>query len=113
MRKPATADERERRIIEYLTTVHQGRIAEFKLTRLNRIANFRKKLMELLDELIETRAEDLAAGMLMQYAPPRPERKEGDILEGRLPIPPKRARRPVWMRGSEDRRGRVGTRKVQ
>lgn len=112
MRKPATADERERRLIEYLTTVHQGRIAEFKLTRLNRIANFRKRLMELLDEMIEARAEDLAAGMLMQYAPPRPERKEGDIWEGRLPIPPQRARRPVWIKGLEDRRGRVGTRKL-
>lgn len=99
MRKPGTADERERRIVQYLSSVHQGRLAEFKLTRLNRIANLRKKLMELLNEMIESRAEDLAAGMLMEYAPPRPERRERNVVEGRLPIGPKRAEMPVWLRG--------------
>ena len=106
MRKPATADERERRLVQYLTTVHQGRLQEFKLTRLNRITNLRKRLKELLDEIIETRAEDLAAGMLMAYAPPRPEKKPLEITEGRLPIPPKRVM-PVWVRkSSEAMRGR-------
>lgn len=106
MRRPSTADERERRMVEYLATLHRGRLAEFKLTRLNRVANLRKKLMALLEEMIETRAEDLAAGMLMEYAPPRPARRERDITEGRLPIPPKKARMPVWLRDSEGTRRR-------
>lgn len=106
MRRPATADERERRIVEYLISVHQGRIAEFKLTRLNRLANLRKRLRDLLEEIIETRAEELAAGMLMEYAPPRPAKRPQDapdVREGRLPLPigPKSARRiPVWLRKS-------------
>jgi hypothetical protein len=72
MRNPNTADERERRIVAYLVTLHQGRLSEFKLTRMNRIANFRKQLIQLIDEMIEVRAEDLAATMLMQFAEPRP-----------------------------------------
>lgn len=97
MRKPATADERERRTVEYLVSCHQGRLAEFKLTRLNKVANFRKRLMQLLDEMIESRAEDLAAGMLMEYAPPRPKRATIDITRDRLPIGPKKSRIPVWL----------------
>lgn len=97
MRKPGTADERDRRMVEYLATLHKGRLAEFRLTRLNRIANFRKRLMQILEEMIETRAEELAAGMLMEYAPPKPAREERDVMEGRLPIPPKKARRPIWV----------------
>ena len=103
MRKPGTADERERRTIEYLVSCHQGRLQEFKLTRLNKVANFRKRLMQLLDEMIETRAEDLAAGMLMEYAQPRPERSAIDITRDRLPIGPKKAKMPVWLR--KDRTG--------
>lgn len=98
MRKPATADERERRMVEYLVTLHKGRLAEFKLTRLNKIANSRKKLMELLDEIIESRAEDLAAGMLMEYAPPRPQVVVMDVTKDRFPIGPKKSRMPVWLR---------------
>jgi len=112
VRNPATADERERRIVEYLRSVHQGRIAEFKLTRLNKLANLRKRLKDLLDEIVETRAEDLAAGMLMEYAPPRPEplqrSERGTVTEGRLPVPPKSVR-PVWLEDSV--RGRMRVRK--
>ena len=97
MKRLGTADERDRRMIEYLITLHKGRLAEFKLTRLNRIANSRKRLMQLLDEIIEARAEDLAAGMLMEYAPPRPDRKSDPTRE-RLPIGPKFSRMPVWIR---------------
>lgn len=103
MRKPATADERDRRIIEYLVSCHKGRLAEFKLNRLNKVANLRKRLMQLLDEIIESRAEDLAAGMLMEYAPPRPGRATIDITRDRLPIGPKKARMPVWL--GKDRTG--------
>ncbi len=113
MRNPATADERERRLVEYLVTLHQGRLSEFRLTRLNRIANFRKKLMELLEEMIEARAEELAAGMLVEFAPPRPTRKESNPMEGRLPIPPKRARMPVWIRKSADGSRSSGTSKAR
>jgi hypothetical protein len=87
--------------------VHQGRILEFKLTRLNKVANFRKKLMELLNEMIEARAEDLAAGMLLEFAAPRPEKRPRDITEGRLPIPPKKAEKPIWLQNSEDKRFKV------
>jgi hypothetical protein len=102
MRKPATADERDRRIVEYLVSCHRGRLAEFRLTRLNRVANFRKKLIQLLEEMIEARAEELAAGMLMEYAPPRPERPAANVTEGRLPIGPHRARMPAWLRTGKD-----------
>jgi len=97
MRAPLTADERERRVIEYLLTLHKGQIAEFRLTRLNRVANFRKALMQLLEEFIEARAEVLAAGMVMEYAPPRPERPKSDVAEGRLPPPERKRRRPPWL----------------
>lgn len=73
MRNPLTADERERRFVEYARTLNKGQLAEFKLTRLNRIANFRRQLMELVEEMIELRAEDIAAGMLMEKAEPRPQ----------------------------------------
>lgn len=104
---PLTADERERRLIKYLTTCNRERLAEFKLSRLNRIAIFRKRLMELLNEMVETRAEDLAAGMMMEYAPDRPKREAVDVTENRLVIGPKKARMPVWLRSSERRRGRI------
>lgn len=106
MRKPATADERERRTIEYLSSVHQGRLKEFKLGRMNRIANFRKQLKQLLDEIIESRAEELAASMLLLYAPPRPAIQEGDAVEERLIISPHRGRTPVWVKKAGDRRFR-------
>ena len=99
MPNPLTADERERRIVQYLVTLHQGRLAEFRLSRMNRVANFRKQLIQLIDKMIEERAEELAAGMLMEYAPRQPERKVGDTAEDRLPIPPKRVR-PVWLQDS-------------
>lgn len=107
MREPATADERERRMVEYLLSCHQGKLGEFKLSRLNRIANFRKQLMALIEEMIEARAEDLAAGMLMEYAPPRPERNVIGMRRERLPVEPKKARIPVWLR--KDRTGTYGT----
>lgn len=106
MRKPGTADERHRRMVEYLSSVHRGRILEFKLSRLNKIANFRKQLKVLLDDLIEARAEDLAAGMLMEHAPPRPQRTKVDVREERLPAPPKKVRKPIWMRESGEGRAR-------
>jgi len=96
MRPPLTADERERRVIEYLLTLHKGQIAEFRLTRLNRVANFRRALKELLEEFIEARAEVLAASMIEEYAPRRPRRKRASrALAGRRAGP--RARKPVWV----------------
>lgn len=97
MRNPLTADERERRFVEYARTLNKGQLAEFKLTRLNRIANFRRQLMELVEEMIELRAEDIAAGMLMEKAEPRPERKELPAIQSRL-----RTRKlPPWLAESK------------
>jgi hypothetical protein len=92
MGEPLTADERERRTIEYLRSLHKGQLAEFKLTRLNKLANCRRMLRELIEEMIEMRAEDLAAGMLMEDAPKRPKRLRSKVLakqEGR--------KLPVWI----------------
>lgn len=97
MRNPLTADERERRFMQYMLTLNKGQLAEVKLRRLNRIANFRKQLMALINELIEERAEDLAAGMLMEYAPERPKRNLEIVADGRLPAV-RRREMPKWLR---------------
>lgn len=99
MRPPNTADERERRFVEYVLTLNKSQIAEFKLTRLNRIANFRRRLMELLNEMIETRAEDLAAGMLMEYAPERTKPAAQQTPKRRLPLADRKRVMPLWVRG--------------
>lgn len=73
MNAPLTADVREQRMHQYLThlqTKHAGQIKEANLTRLNRIANFRRQLMQLLDAFIEARAQELAADSLAKLAPP-------------------------------------------
>jgi hypothetical protein len=110
VKPPNTADERERRFVQYVLTLNKGQIAHFKLTRLNRIANFRHRLTELLNEMVEARAEDLAAGMLMEYAPDRPKRAEDlseNVARGRLPL--RKRRVPVWI---NDRTVRPTTRKL-
>ena len=108
--QPLTADERERRVIQYLLTLHKGDIAHFRLTRLNRVANFRRQLMQLLEEMIESRAEVIAAGMVMEYAPERPERivRKEDVAEGRLPLPERKRRRPKWLPRDPAPRKRTG-----
>jgi hypothetical protein len=101
MRPANTADERERRFVQYVLTLNKGQLAEVKLRRLNRIANFRKALMELINQMIETRAEDLAAGMLMEFAPERPKRDwklEKNVVKDRLPLHSRRM--PPWLRKS-------------
>lgn len=102
---PLTADERERQIVEYLSSLNKGQLAEFKLRRMNRISNFRKRLMELLNEMIEARAEDLAAGMLMEHAEPRPV--PGWKLRGEKQPMVRKRRIPPWIRksGEAERRG--------
>ena len=106
--KAKTADERERRFVEYVSTLNKGEIAELRLTRMNRIANFRKALMQLLNDLIETRAEDLAAAMLMEHAPERPKKKPAAVVKGRLPLPAPAERKrsgrkmPRWVREAGD-----------
>lgn len=100
MRTPLTADERERRVVEYLLTLNKGQLGEFRFGRMNRIANFRKALMQLLEEFIEARAEELAAAMIEQYAPPRPESELKALQK------PQRRRggkkMPVWLRRAGD-----------
>lgn len=92
---PKTADERERRCVEYLRTLSKGQLAEFKLTRLNRLTNFRKTLMEVINAMIEARAEDLAAGMLIEKAPERPAL----VLQPKpVPLTERRRKMPVWVR---------------
>jgi hypothetical protein len=100
VRNPLTADERERRFVQYVLTLNKGQLAEVKLRRLNRIANFRKSLMELINQMVETRAEDLAASMLMEHAPPRPvvEREKESVVKGRLPL--RTRKMPRWVRES-------------
>lgn len=100
MRPPNTTDERERRFVQYMLTLNKGQLAEVKLRRLNRIANFRSRLMELLNEMIETRAEDLAAGMLMEYAPERPPKPAATqrVRKRRVPLAERKRVRPVWVR---------------
>src|SRR4051812_35912215 len=96
---PLTADERERRFVQYMLTLNKGQLMESRLRRMNRIANFRRHLMELINEMIETRAEDLAAAMLMEYAPERPVPawKQQAVAKGRLPLPERKRRMPKWV----------------
>lgn len=94
--------------MQYMLTLNKGQLAEVRLRRINRIANFRKALMDLVNEMVEERAEDLAAAMLMEHAPDRPKalpvaierkrsamrkralppwvREEGTALRGRPPV---------------------------
>ncbi len=96
MGNPKTADERERRFVQYVITLNKGQLAEVRLRRMNRIANFRKALMDLVNEMVEERAEDLAAAMLMEHAPERPMR--GPVaVEGRR-LPGRKAGMPQWVR---------------
>lgn len=99
-----TADERERRIVQYLLSVHRERIGQFRLSRMNRVANFRKQLIILIDQMIETRAEEIAAAMLEEYAEPMPKLPKVDPTKGRLVIPgPKKI--PAWVRKSGQNAG--------
>lgn len=93
MRNPLTADERERRFVEYIRTLNKGQLGEVRLRRMNKIANFRKTLIDLMEQMIEARAEDLAAAMLTADAPERPKRKSR-VCEGRLVVVRKL---PVWL----------------
>jgi hypothetical protein len=104
MRNPLTADERERRFVRYVLTLNKGEIGELRLSRLNRIANFRKQLRELIESMIEERAEDLAAAMWLEHAPERPEplwkKEETAAQEKTFALPRterKRSRMPTWI----------------
>src|SRR5579871_5165723 len=94
-----TADQRERRIVQYLLSVHKERIASFRLNRMNRKANTRKLIIQLIDRAIEEYAEELAAAMLEEFAGPRAKREKNDPTTDRLILPgPKKV--PVWVRKS-------------
>jgi hypothetical protein len=95
VRNPLTADERDKRVVQYLLTLNKGQIAEFRLTRLNRVANFRKALMQLMEEFVSARAEELAAGMIEAHAPERPQLKE---TARSMSVSAKRRRMPVWVK---------------
>ncbi|HLZ91090.1 MAG TPA: hypothetical protein VKQ28_05195 [Candidatus Acidoferrum sp.] len=95
MRNPLTADERDRRVVQYLLTLNKGQIAEFRLTRLNRVANFRKALIQLMEEFVTARAEELAAGMIEAHAPERPQLREAARA---VAVAAKRRRMPVWVK---------------
>lgn len=97
---PLTADRREERVVKYLETLNKGQLMEFRLSRMNRVANFRKSLKQLLNSFIEARAEELAAVWIEQYAEPRPKPKWKDAAVGRLPIPERKRRMPRWVRES-------------
>lgn len=91
---PNTADERERRFVQYIATLNKGQLAEVKLRRLNRVANLRKTLIDLINNMVEERAEDLAAGMLMEWAPERAKPKKLKVVER---LPELKRRKPVWV----------------
>lgn len=61
---PLTFNEREERFIEYLTSLDREQAIELKCDRLGRVADLRKKLMALLNQIIEERAESLAAALV-------------------------------------------------
>jgi hypothetical protein len=96
MGNPKTADERERRFVQYVSTLNKGQLAEVRLRRLNRIANFRKALMELVNEMVEARAEDLAAALFMEQAPDRPKPLPAAIERKRVPA--RKRVLPAWIR---------------
>lgn len=96
MGNPKTADERERRFVQYVLTLNKGQLAEVRLRRMNRIANFRKALMDLVNEMVEERAEDLAAAMLMEHAPDRPKPLPAPMERKRLQI--RKRVLPPWIR---------------
>jgi hypothetical protein len=96
MPQPKTADERERRFVQYISELNKGQLAEIRLMRMNRIANFRKALLELVNKMVEERAEDLAAAMLMEHAPERPRR--GPVAVERRKLPGRKAAVPPWIR---------------
>ena len=94
---PLTADEREKRIVQYLRSLNKGELGEYQLSRFNRVANFRKELMQLLEKFIEARAEILCAAMLMDDAAPRTESQLKAIAKAR----PRRRigrRMPPWLK---------------
>lgn len=68
---PLTFNEREERFIEYLTSLDREQVIDLKCERLGRVADLRKKLMALLNQIIEERAESLAAAMIERAAPER------------------------------------------
>jgi hypothetical protein len=96
MGNPKTADERERRFVQYVSTLNKGQLAEVRLRRMNRIANFRKALIDLINQIVEERAEDLAAAMLMEHAPERPKPLPAPIERKRLPM--RKRGLPPWIR---------------
>jgi hypothetical protein len=91
---PLTADERERRQVQYLRSLNKSELADFKLARLNEIANFRKVLLQLVNEMVESRAQDLAAGMLLEDAAEKPK-----VLQvvNRRRLAPRKAIQPEWI----------------
>jgi len=94
MSLPKTADERERRFVEYLRSLNKSELADLRLARLNQVANFRKVLMQLLNEMVEARAEDLAAAMLIADAPEKP--KVLHVVKRRR-LSPSKAITPEWI----------------
>ena len=100
-----TADARERRIVQYLLSVRKERIQQFRLIRMNRKSNLRKRIIQLIDEAIQECGEEFAAALLEEYATPRP--KNEDVTDGRLvlPVGPKKAQLPPWVRKSGESAG--------
>lgn len=105
--RPMTADERDRRTVQYLLTLHKGELAEFRYNRLGRISNFRKALIQLIEEFVQAKAEEIAAGMLAEHAPARPERQlppSRSVRIERRGRPPAAARVPVWVKRAGEAR---------
>jgi hypothetical protein len=95
MGNPKTADERERRFVQYLRSLNKSELADLRLARLNQVANFRKVLMQLLNEMVESRAQDLAAAMLIADAPEKP--KVLHVVKRRR-LAPSKAIQPEWIK---------------
>lgn len=95
MTNPKTADERERRFVRYLRSLDKSELADLRLARLNQIANMRKALMQLVNEMVENRAQDIAAAMLIVEAPEK-TRPLQRVERRRLGT--RKALLPVWIK---------------
>lgn len=95
-----TADKRDERFAEYLRTLRKWEITDVRSERLSRVSDLRKKLLVLLEQIIEERAEALAAGIVERYTGEKQERPMRPAFGTPEPV----ARADEW------RHRRLGTR---
>lgn len=100
---------RQRGFVRCVADLNKSHIGEVRLDRLNRFANFRKQLLQLIEQMVEARAQELAAGMLQELALERQPPPDANPF----PLPQAAAKRgmPKWVREeSQALRGRPSMR---